>query len=291
MTRTSTKRCLFLSMSGLESYVCDDDLAMEALEQSGVEVKTADWRTLKQWDEFDWAIVRSTWDYQSALHEFFTLLAAIDASPTKLANPLSVMNSNKDKRYLLEMQRAGVPIVPTKIVKSPTVADLRSFLADAGPDGMVVKPVVSAGAERTHWLVRGSAASDLEIAAKDLAGHIVLQQPFLPAIQTEGEYSVFYFNGDYSHTTIKQPKSGDFRVQEEHGGVITGVVPDPDLVTAAGHALATLEATPLYARVDLVRGEEGFLLMELELIEPSLYFSCDKDSATKFTAACHAYFA
>ncbi|MEM7517795.1 MAG: hypothetical protein AAF368_12845 [Planctomycetota bacterium] len=117
-----------------------------------------------------------------------------------------------------------------------------------------------------------------------------LAQPFMPSVLEEGEYSLFFFGGEYSHTVLKTPASGDFRVQEEHGGLIRGVEPEPGQVEAAGRVLDAVEHDLLYARVDLVRdaaamADERWRLMEIELIEPSLYFPYAEGSAERFARA------
>ncbi len=274
----------------MEDYCCDDDLAIAPLAELGIDVTSADWRTFDTQRHYDWVIVRSTWDYQRAADKFFSLLGRIDASASALANPLSVMRDNQDKRYLLDLQDQGIAIVPTTVLDSPSTSALRECLDTANGQDIVVKPVVSAGAERTHWLRAGADASVLAAAESDLAGLHVLVQPFLPEIQTDGEYSVFFFNGEYSHSIHKKPKSGDFRVQEEHGGLIHGVAPSGALLDAAKAALASLSEPTLYARVDVVKHRGAWLLMELELIEPSLYLRCDPLAPARFAHACKNYF-
>ena len=114
-----------------------------------------------------------------------------------------------------------------------------------------------------------------------------MAQPFVTAVASEGEYSLFYFNGDLSHAIVKTPKAEDFRVQEEHGGQIIAVAAASDLRGAAERVLDTLAGPLLYARVDLVRNPsgDGFWLMELELIEPSLYLRMDPEAARRFATA------
>ncbi|MDX1571567.1 MAG: hypothetical protein R3200_13885, partial [Xanthomonadales bacterium] len=116
-----------------------------------------------------------------------------------------------------------------------------------------------------------------------------MAQPFLEQICTEGEYSLFLFGGELSHAVRKVPKAMDFRVQEEHGARILAVTPEADLVEACERVMTALGSAPLYARVDLVRGEASPLLMELELIEPSLYFDFDPDSPQRFAEAFAAH--
>ncbi|MDX1440598.1 MAG: hypothetical protein R3284_11920, partial [Rubricoccaceae bacterium] len=109
-------------------------------------------------------------------------------------------------------------------------------------------------------------------------------QPFMQNVVDEGEFSLFYFNNVYSHTILKTPKTGDFRVQEEHGGIIQSVDTEPELLKAGDHAIASLPNL-LYARADFVREGSKFLLMELELIEPALYFRMDPASPMRFARA------
>ena len=138
----------------------------------------------------------------------------------------------------------------------------------------------------------GARASRDECAAVEqhYANREFLAQPFVSAITTEGEFSLFYFNGAHSHTILKTPKAGDFRVQEEHGGVIRAVEADDSLRAAGRKALAVLESVPLYARADFVRApnDHEFWLMELELIEPSLYLRMDAGAPGRFAHALHA---
>ena len=117
----------------------------------------------------------------------------------------------------------------------------------------------------------------------------MLAQPFLSAITTEGEFSLFYFNGELSHTILKTPKAADFRVQEEHGGVIRAVETDDALREAGDAALRAIGEKTLYARADFVRANDGsgYWLMELELIEPSLYLRMDKGAPERFARALH----
>ena len=111
-------------------------------------------------------------------------------------------------------------------------------------------------------------------------------QPFLQSIVGTGEYSVFYFGGKYSHTILKAPKADDFRVQEEHGGIISGVEPSEGLMAAANKAISAIGRSLLYSRVDLVLDATGqFVLMELELIEPALYLRMDDGAPARFATA------
>ena len=154
---------------------------------------------------------------------------------------------------------------------------------------IVIKPTISANSDNTFWLKRETFAQEKPLLEKSLKGRQLMVQPFIPAIIEKGEYSIFYFAGQYSHCILKTPKQGDFRVQEEHGGLLSSIDPSAELLSAAQKALNTIPEDVLYARIDLVEFEGQYQLMEIELIEPSLYFNLDDQAASKFSKAFDAW--
>lgn len=272
-------------MDDMGHYVSDDDLAIAPLGDLGWDVSTVSWRDAAvDWDEFEIVVIRTPWDYQRSPNEFLAVLATIHSSSARLENPLDVVKWNLDKRYLLDLESKGLRIVPTIW---DGVYDQRRFfrwMADLDCDELIIKPTVSATAEHTYRLTEFD-QSLVEV----FATRPFMVQPFLENIVTEGEYSLFYFNGEYSHTILKSPKKEDFRVQEEHGGLITAVEPTEDLRDAGRKAFEMITPPPLYARVDLVRDDEDeFVLIEVELIEPALYLRMDADAPARFAAAVDA---
>lgn len=279
MTR---RKCCFLSMDSLAGYVSDDELAVAPLAELGWDVATVSWRDKTvDWNAFEIVVVRTPWDYQNDPDAFLEVLRKIDASNARLENPLSIIEWNLDKRYLRDLETKGVSIVPTIWGEGEvTEKGFSEWQTLFDSDEMIVKPTVSATAQDTYRLRE----FDAELAAV-FAKRSFLVQPFVNAIVDEGEFSLFYFSGEYSHTILKSPKHGDFRVQEEHGGLISAVVPETKLLETADSILGLLSQM-LYARVDLVRGAANdFMLMELELIEPALYFRMDDESPRRFAAA------
>ena len=291
--------CAFLTTDDLGAFVTYDTEAIAPLAALGWSVDEVPWRAEANWGQYDVVVVRSPWDYQDAPDDFLDVLATIDASSARLENPLSVILWNIRKTYLRDLERAGVPIVPTRWAEGGLTADA---LADAfrpfgsaqgppfgsalGPAEVVAKPIVSANADGTFRL--GPDPETWGEALSTLADRPCLVQPFVPAVVEEGEFSVFVFGGEVSHAILKTPAAGDFRVQEEHGGVIRGIEPEPALLDLTRRALAAVpnNAPLLYARVDAVRLPTGALaVMELELIEPSLYFPFAEGSAARFAAA------
>ncbi|MFK8053887.1 MAG: RimK family alpha-L-glutamate ligase [Woeseiaceae bacterium] len=281
------RRIVFLSQNNMDGYVCDDDEAFGAFAAKGLDVSVISWCADEDWSAFDGVIVRSTWDYQRHADAFFSVLGDIE-SHTRLANDLSLMQWNMDKVYLQSMQAAGIPIVPTVFGNGMDASKLAALLAEADSE-CVIKPTISAGAERTF---RVPVAADDAVKRSVIDGHANsawMWQPFLSQIVEEGEYSLFYFNGVFSHAILKKPQPGDFRVQEEFGGVITSVTPSETMRSAADAVMGYLDAAPLYARVDLVRGESDWMLIELELIEPSLYLRQDKGASDRFAEATRQF--
>lgn len=278
-------RVAYLSMDSLDGFFVYDALTHEPLAALGIEVETIPWRRPDvDWDRFDAVVIRSTWDYQDDPEAFLASLRRIDASGAALFNPLEVVRWNLDKHYLRDLREAGVAVVDTRFVTSPGETDLDRAFRRFGTTEIVVKPTVSANADHTYR-VRVDDASAIRAVTAALRGRDAMIQPFLSAIATEGEFSLFYFDDAYSHSVLKTPVEGDFRVQEEHGGRLAAVEPEPALRAAADRARTALPGDLLYARVDFVRTGGGFELMEAELIEPSLYFELDERSAGRFTAA------
>lgn len=270
-------------MASLEKFVCYDELLYAPLQRYGWHAETVDWRNNSiDWNRFDAVIIRSCWDYQSDPAQFLTVLATIERSTAKLDNSLEVVRWNLSKTYLRDLEAKGIPIVPTAWFHGLDIAPLLSLFTHWQTPEIILKPVISACADDTFLLTPSTLTQQSATLVRLFQERDCMVQPFIPAIVTEGEYSLFFFGDEYSHTILKTPKSGDFRVQEEHGGQLQRVEPEALLLELSRAALAAIPESTLYARVDWVRTGNGFALMELELIEPSLYFNMDATSAERF---------
>lgn len=271
-------------MDDMAGYVSDDELAIEPLNALGWHVDTVSWRDPNvDWSQFDLVVIRTTWDYQKYPDEFIATLEHIDAT-TRLENSLNVVRWNLDKRYLRKLKSRGVHVVPTIWDGVYESGSFGQWLDEFKTDEIIIKPTVSATAQNTFRVREFDPLLETIFCDRSF-----MVQPFLTSIVDEGEYSLFFFNGELSHAIRKAPKAGDFRVQEEHGGIITPFEPDAELLRAAQNAIDTIGKSLLYARVDLVRAGNGhFALMELELIEPALYLRTDAGAPERFARAIDA---
>lgn len=236
----------------------------------GETVVDIDWRApLADFQGFDAALIGTPWDYQDNRADFVAKLAALAALGVAVCNAPEVVRWNIDKGYLAQLAARGVATIPTLLLDKPARTEIIAAFAHFGCDRVIAKRRVGAGAEGQFDFIRAAPPPpDWQM------GHAALVQPFLPAIVEEGEHSMIFIEGAFSHALIKRPAAGDYRVQSLYGGWDTAVTPAPADLAAAEAVMAGLPfpAPPLYARIDLVRGPQGdLLLMEAELIEPFLY--------------------
>jgi glutathione synthase/RimK-type ligase-like ATP-grasp enzyme len=229
---------------------------------------------------FDLVLPLIAWGYQKAPEKWFALLTALELDHVAIANSVSILRWNSDKAYLIELANKGVAVVPTLMAQHLDSAALAMAAKHFGSASLIIKPPISGGAFGTYRI------NESDPVPGDVAGHRMMIQPFLPAIAAEGEYSLFYFNGEYSHAIIKRPAAGDFRVQDYLGGTEAAAIPPRDAIILAEAALNAAPAKCLYARADMLRDENGAMrLMELELIEPSLFLQYAPDKGAMFAKA------
>jgi len=249
-------------------------LVGDALRAMGHEVEEPVWSDpAVDWSAYDVAWICSTWDYFNRVDEFREWVARAGIQ-TQLQNPKVLVDWNIDKRYLRELGGAGVSIVQTVWSMPEVAAVAQDTVGDLSWEKAVVKPTIDGGAFNLELVEPDGVA-----AAVERIDGPAMVQPYLPSLSEEGELSLVYFRGEFSHAVRKRPKEGDFRIQEHWGGVFTPIEDPPAEALEAG--AATLDAMverspigemPLYARVDLVRDLGGTLCtIELEVIEPSLY--------------------
>lgn len=264
----------------------DEPSALAALARAGVAVEVVDWDdSAVDWALFDRVALRSAWDYPQRLPEFLTWLDEV-AEVADVVNSPAAVRWNLDKRYLAELDEAGVPITPTSFVTPGTPPQL--------PDGeFVVKPAVGAGSRdaASYGPDDHTAALD-HVSRLHAAGQVVLVQPLVASVATEGEWPMVFLGGEFSHAARK-------RVELPRAGLVTDLfaaeVNAPHAATPAQvrvartavEVVASRLGTPRYARVDLVRDDLGhYQVLEVELIEPSLFLpQADEDAAHRLARA------
>ena len=253
---------------------------LAALAARGVEGVPAVWDSpCVDWQSFALVVVRSTWDYAERRAAF---LAWADALP-RVLNAAPVLRWNTDKRYLDALAAAGVAVVPTEFVEPEDEFD--------PPVGrFVVKPTVSAGSRETASYSEGEAARP-HAERLQREGRTVMVQPYVGGVDELGETALLYLGGRYSHTVRKaalladgQPPGQALYLEE----TINAATPTPTERAIAQLALAAVPFDPaelLYARVDLVPGPDGPLVLEVELTEPSLFLMYGEGAAYRLAEA------
>lgn len=285
------KRCAFLRMADTTGWSIDADLAFAPLAERGWDCDWLAWQTPgADWDSWDAVYLAATWDYPDEPGRFLEVLEAVDRSRAVLVNPLELVRWNLAKTYLRDLESRGAAIVPSAWFERFDAAAVDACFDAWSADRLIIKPVVSTNAAHT-WVLRRPVGEELLSTVADTFRHRAhVVQPFIDSILTEGEYSLFYIGGEFTHGIRKVPAPGDFRVQEEHGASIAPVTPEASLLATADRVMATVRPAPVYARCDFVRDAAGaFRVMELELIEPSLYLRMCEAAAPRFADALDRY--
>ncbi len=263
----------------------DDQLAAQALRAAGMEVTPVRWDdTNVDWAQFTAVVIRSTWDYFHRAGEFSAWFDRLESAGANVWNPLDIVRWNMDKTYLRDLQNDGVRMIPSVWLPQGATVDLADLLHQKGWQQAVIKPVISAAAYDTYTVDASNIGEVQSKLTALLRSGGVLAQEFMAEVQAEGEWSLLFFNKQYSHATLKRPKPGDFRVQMTHGGSTEAGTPPQSLIAQAQAIVDAIEGDLLYARVDgVVRGGE-FYLLELELIEPLLFFAYHPDAPSRFAS-------
>ncbi|WP_433936221.1 RimK family alpha-L-glutamate ligase [Sorangium cellulosum] len=236
------------------------------------ELTAVRWRDREvDWARFDAVLPKACWDYVERSTEFLAWLDRLRDLGARLVNPVELIRWNSDKRYLLELRRGGASVAPLVYVERGAPRDLRAELSSVGRGEIVLKPAISAGAYRTLRASSLDAAGVCEHAETILRDSGLLIQPFFPEIPNDGEWSLLFFGGVFSHALVKVPVRGDFRTQAMFGATVTAKDPPPALLEQAAAALDLLPGKAAYARVDGFVREGRLQIIEVELIEPYLY--------------------
>lgn len=239
------------------------------------------------WSDARITVIRSTWDYHEARPEFLDW-AERTATVSRLFNPPDIVRWNSDKRYLLDLERKGVRIVPT--IAAADAQSAASAILGTGWSDIVIKPAISLDGHGVRRTTGDRASIHRAICSIEVHGPVIAQ-PFMSRIIDRGELSFAFIEGRLSHVVRKRPAPGDFRVQERLGGSVEPASAPAGSTVFAQSVLNALDEAPLYARVDIMEDDDTrdrFLLTELELVEPSLFLDTHPPSAGTFADAIAA---
>jgi glutathione synthase/RimK-type ligase-like ATP-grasp enzyme len=276
----------FATYSGAPELTADDRLALPALRKRGIEVVPVVWRGGARPQGLEGLVLRSCWDYHQVEPEvFLDWVSQQEQAGSRVWNPFEVVRWNLHKRYLLEAGAHGARIPRTVCVERGAPRSLRDVLEESGiGPGLVIKPAVSLDGHDTFLFGMRHAEAERVYESLLRRGDVLVQE-FIEDIQTEGELSLVFLGGTFSHAIRKRPARGGFRVQVEHGGTREPFQPTPAQVRHAEHLLALAGQPLLYARVDVVPVRGELVLMELELIDPMLFLGYAPGAPERFAEA------
>jgi len=281
----------FATYDKLPRLADDEHALLETLASLDIGGQPAVWSdSAVAWDAFDAVVIRSCWDYHLRYDAFFAWIDRVTGLGVPIWNAPATLRWNSRKTYLHDLAIGGVRTVPTLWLPPDdpraATASLATILRDTGWRCAVVKPIISASAHET-WRVTlddaqaNAAAHDRRLRA--LAARLgMMVQPFIPEIERDGELSLQFFGGMFSHAVVKRASPGEFRVQREYGGTHETITPPPKVIRQAEHALRAAPGDALYARVDGVVLAGDLVVTELELLEPSLFLDAHPDAPRRF---------
>jgi len=264
----------------IQNILNEDAMLTVALVQHGLTV------TRKSWSDssFDWStskyvLFRTTWDYFDRFKQFKKWLEKT-AQITIFINTINLIKWNLDKHYLQDIQQKDVRVVATYFINKGDTRTLSEIFNTFNITEAVIKPVVSGAARHTYRLNTNNVAEHNAIFRELISNEDMMFQPFQESIITKGEMAFILINGKFTHAVLKRSQLGDFRVQDDFGGTLHDYEPSPEEITFAENAAAACPELPLYARIDVIHDNEGLLaVMELEIIEPELWFRRNQEAA------------
>jgi glutathione synthase/RimK-type ligase-like ATP-grasp enzyme len=271
------------------NILSEERLLMTGLEARGLRTRRVAWSNA----EFDWkraraAVFRSTWDYFDRFAEFSAWMDRV-AGGLQFFNTPELVRWNVDKHYLRDLAGRGVNVPVTRFIERGQTTTLDEVMAANGWNEAILKPAVSGAARHTYRLNAANLEAHESVLRELLREESMMVQPFLGSVLTQGELSLMVIGGRCTHAVRKIAKPGDFRVQDDHGGTVHPHTPTAEEIAFAEAAVAACPQSPLYARVDAVRDESGELsMMELELVEPELFFRFHPPAADALAAAIAA---
>ena len=252
------------------NLIDDDQKLISTFSENGINAAPVIWTRTTEWDQFDCVFIRSPWDYAKRWNEFNLVIDQI-AQKTTLIHSSDIIKWNADKSYLLSLESKYIKKVPSLVYENFQETNFIESFEKLNCPQIVFKPLFGASGYQTY----NCSKSDREVISP-LIGQKVIAQRFLSSIPEKGEVSFVFFGESFSHAVIKKESKGEFRIQEEHGGRVEQYIPSQDQIESIQSIFKQIPFQLSYARVDVAMEEEGFYLMELEVIEPELFFGLQR---------------
>lgn len=234
------------------------------------ELKKTIWDLEKDYSQYQGLIFKAIWDYYERPLDFKPFLQKLKKEKLKFCNSLDTVMWNMEKTYLVDIENADLPVIPFQIIENES--DINKAVRETEGETLIIKPTISGGSRHTIKTKKKDIEKHLPTILTILKESKLMLQPFVPEVMNEGEYSFLFFGGKFSHALLKKPKEGDFRAHSFFGGNNYPYAPTALEIEQVARYLKTAPDFPDYARVDVVKKGKLFYLMELELIEPYLYF-------------------
>ena len=274
--------------SKLPDWEVDDRPLFEAFGERGVQISHPVWDDVSvDWSAFDACLIRTTWDYQNK-HEAFVAWAEHVDEITRLFNPVSIVRWNTHKTYLRDLAERGAPIAPTVWLELGSTVDVQTIVKSRGWERAFIKPFIGSTSRETLRFDADDHGFSAAQAHLDrlLPNEGMMVQPYLERVETEGELSAIFIDGEIIHTVRKIPVPGDYRVQDDFGASDEPTTFGDAELELARRIMSLVEGDLLYGRVDFLRDNSGQLcLSELELVEPSLFLRHGEHAAALLAEA------
>lgn len=278
-----TRRIALATAAHLPDLSEDDNILYKRLLARGHNAEPVVWDGDADWSGYDVVVTRSIWDYHRNYPRFLKWLEELDASGACIYNPTALMRWNSDKHYMLDLANQGVRVTPTRVVHRGEQRTLADVIAETGWQRVVVKPAIASTGWET-WQADAPVTADQEAEFARLKEVMnLLVQEFVEGV-AQGERSFVFIGGEYSHTVLKKAAGDEFRVHVEWGGTVERIDPPHAQIEWAESVVAAVAQPWMYGRVDAVPGTEGLVVMELEMLEPELFFAYNAEAADRFIA-------
>ena len=264
----------------IDQVLLEDKILQQALEEKGLKVCKKDWADASfDWSSSKFAIFRTTWDYFERFDDFFRWIKDTKDKITFI-NSIDTIYWNINKHYLQDLSENGINITPTIFIERNQEITLEELFNKTKWKEIVIKPAISGAARHTYRVNSNNYTKYENIFQQLIKQECILFQEFMNNITMMGEISLIMIGGKYTHAVRKIAKKGDFRVQDDHGGTVQKYEANKEEINFAENCINRCPVSSIYARVDIVYdNKQKPALIELELIEPELWFRNQPDSA------------